>query len=258
MPSATPAAPYQQFQMAFARHIRNPKLNARPANVPARRMQIYNELLYSNLEGFLLACFPICRKILGLRRWAKLVRRFFTEHRCQTPYFREIPQEFVAWLMTQQPEEAMQPEWLIPLAHYEWVELAIDVMPTQTPTQLIANERVPHSLLSHHPVLAPAHMLVGYDWPVHLAAPRKKLQPQRTQFMVYRTPDDSVRFVELNAVSARLLALLQEGSLTGQTALLQIAHELQHPEPERIVEHGHSLLHDFYQQHILIGCYAPA
>jgi hypothetical protein len=61
-------------------------------------MKVYNELLYNNLEGFLLACFPVCRKILGKRRWDRLARAFFRDHACHTPYFRQIPEEFLKYL----------------------------------------------------------------------------------------------------------------------------------------------------------------
>jgi len=89
---------FQQYQFDFSAHIRNPKENPRPQGVEARRMKIYNELLYNNLEGFLLACFPVLQRILGSRKWAKLVREFFAEHRCHTPFFRQIPDEFVQYL----------------------------------------------------------------------------------------------------------------------------------------------------------------
>jgi uncharacterized protein len=85
---------FQQYQFAFASHIRNPRLHKRPKGVEARRMKVYNELLYNNLEGFLQACFPVLRKVLGKRKWTSLVRDFFSAHRCHTPFFRQIPDEF--------------------------------------------------------------------------------------------------------------------------------------------------------------------
>ncbi|NWG86938.1 MAG: putative DNA-binding domain-containing protein, partial [Hydrogenophilaceae bacterium] len=60
---------FQDFQKAFTGHIRDPKGSARSKGVPARRMKVYNELLYNNVEGFLLACFPVCRAILGQGKW---------------------------------------------------------------------------------------------------------------------------------------------------------------------------------------------
>lgn len=243
---------FRDFQFRFARHIRDPRVAPRPDGVPARRMKVYNELLYNNLEGFLLACFPICRRVLGERRWRRLVRRFFTAHRCQTPYFRQIPQEFVAWLLEARPEEATAPDWLIPLAHYEWVELAVDVMDVPPPDAC----RADGDLLTGRPVVAPAHMLVGYAWPVHRAAPRRRLAPEASQFMVYRDGADQVRFVELNPVTARLLALLEPGVLTGAAALAQIANELDHPDPAALAAHGVALMEDLRARGAIVGAIA--
>ena len=44
---------FQDFQRAFGRHVRDPRLFPRPAGVPARRMAVYNELLFNNICGFL-------------------------------------------------------------------------------------------------------------------------------------------------------------------------------------------------------------
>jgi len=92
-PSALPE--FQRYQLAFAAHIRDPEAHPRPAGVDARRMKLYNELLYNNVEAFLLACFPVLRQMLGTRKWTKLVRAFFSTHRSHTFYFRQIPDEFV-------------------------------------------------------------------------------------------------------------------------------------------------------------------
>jgi uncharacterized protein (UPF0276 family) len=54
--------PFQEFQIAFGRHLRDPRGRERPAGVPARRAGLYRELLRNNLEGFLLACFPSAAK----------------------------------------------------------------------------------------------------------------------------------------------------------------------------------------------------
>ena len=69
--------------------------------------------------------------------------------------------------------------------------------------------------------------------------------------LVYRDPNDDVLFLELNPVSARLIDLLNEGQ-TGQQAAEQIAQELQHPNPEVVVNGAKALIHDWIQRSILI------
>jgi hypothetical protein len=53
---------FQDFQMAFAARLRDPRANPRPAGVPPRRMRAYEELLYNNIESFVGACFPISKR----------------------------------------------------------------------------------------------------------------------------------------------------------------------------------------------------
>lgn len=238
---------FQQFQQAFGRHIRDPRAAARPAGVPARRLTIYNELLYNNLEGFLLACFPVTRKLLGERRWPRLVRAFFREARCRTPYFREIPREFFDWLTT--AEGLKLPPWLRELAHYEWVELALDVIETATPACDPAGD-----LLDDIPVLAPALMNLAYAWPVQrIGTDYRPRKPRATHLLVFREAEDKVQFIELNPVSARLVALLAAGERSGREACLTITAEIAHPQPAAVVAHGAAVLTELHAAGAILG-----
>lgn len=225
--------PFQEFQRDFGRHLRDPRAAGRPAGVPARRMAIYTELLFNNLTGFIDACFPVTRSVLGERRWRRLNRAFFREARCQTPYFREIPREFLDWL----PANA-GPRWLKELAHYEWVELALDIMETEMPSHDPDGD-----LLDNTSVLAPALMNLTYQWPVQrIGRDYRPRKPHPVHLLVFRDAADAVQFIELNPVSARLVTLLQEGGCSGRAACLAIAVELGHPQAEAVVAHGATVL----------------
>lgn len=237
---------FQQFQHDFGRHLRDPRAAARPVGVPARRMALYNELLYNNLEGFLIACFPVTRQVLGMRRWPRLVRAFFREARCRTPYFREIPREFLDWLTA--VAGLKLPPWLRELAHYEWVELALDVMDVASPPHDPAGD-----LLDGVPVLAPALMNLAYAWPVQRIGPDwRPRKPVATHLLVFRDAAARVQFVALNPVSARLVALLLAGA-TGRAACRAIAAELGHAQPDAVVAHGARVLEDLRTLGAILG-----
>jgi len=235
---------FQQFQHDFGRHLRDPRRTPRPAGVPARRAAIYGELLFNNLTGFLDACYPVTRSVLGAQRWRRLHRAFFREARCQTPYFREIPREFLDWLPTDSG-----PRWLKELAHYEWVELALDVMDADTPPH------DPHGdLLANIPVLAPVLMNLTYPWPVQRIGPDyRPRKPHQTHLLVYRDAGDAVQFIELNPVSARLVDLLLAGQLNGRDACATIATELGHADPQAVIAHGAALLADLRAAGAILG-----
>ena len=118
---------FRETQLEFAAHIRNPDTHARPSDVEARRMRIYVELFYNNIEGFLASGFPVCKQVLGTERWHQLVREFVHRHGSESPYFLEISQEFLTFLAGGRADAGDLPPFLLELAHYEWVELALGV-----------------------------------------------------------------------------------------------------------------------------------
>jgi hypothetical protein len=85
-------------QAAFAARIRQPQAEPLLPGVSAARMAVYEELFFNNLDGFITSGFPVLCQILGEARRQRLVREFIAGHRCATPFFLAIGEEFVAWL----------------------------------------------------------------------------------------------------------------------------------------------------------------
>jgi hypothetical protein len=238
---------FQSFQQAFANHLRDPQRASRPAGVPARGMGVYRELVGNNLQGFVDSAFPVCRAILGETRWQRLGRRFRRDWPLRTPWFREIPREFVQFL-AQTPGLRLS-RCLPELAHYEWVELAADIADAPIPPHDPGGD-LRHGTIILNPVL----FNLAYAWPVHRIGPDwRPRKAQATHLLVYRDANDIVRFSETNPVTARLLALLAETPQSGEAACRQIAAELQHAEPERLVEFGLELLADLHRQGLVLG-----
>ena len=240
---------FQRYQLEFTAHIRDPRMHPRPAGVEARRMKIYNELLYNNVEGFLLACFPVLRNILGTRKWAKLARAFFSTHSSHTPYFRKIPDEFVQFLLNEWTPPEGYPPYLLALAHYEWIELMLSVSNHSADCPIDAEG----DLLNGVPILNPVLANLRYDWPVHRIAPRRKVQPAETWLLVFRDADDRVTFTEINAFTARLLSLLDSRTLDGHAALEKLAVESRHPDPALFLRAGSALLEDLRARGAILG-----
>lgn len=245
---------FQQYQRAFTARIRDPKANPRPQGALAKRMQVYEELLYNNLEGFLLACFPVCRKILGVRRWNRLVRAFFRDHASHTPYFRQIPEEFLKHLQDEWEYPADYPAFLPELAHYEWVELALD---TSDGDRALPPHDPDGDLLAGRPLVNPVLQVLAYRWPVHRLSQRFKPKdaPAEPTFLVaWRDRGLDIRFSLLNPSTARFLALLQENpELSGDDAIQLLARELGHPTPAALRQYGTDLLMGWRSEGILLG-----
>ena len=75
------------LQYAFTAHIRDPENNAAPAGIEDRRMAIYRDLVYSNMESFIASNFPVIRTLYDDDQWSTLAHEFFREHQC--PSFLE-------------------------------------------------------------------------------------------------------------------------------------------------------------------------
>ncbi|WP_415893445.1 DUF2063 domain-containing protein [Neptuniibacter sp. PT8_73] len=245
---------FQQLQYEFAAHIRNPDENDGPDGIEDRRMGIYRDLFFNNVEGFLSGNFPVLKQISSKEYWNKLARGFFDKHRCHTPYFLEIGQEFIAYVQNEREPQADDPAFLLELIHYEWVELALDASEIELPLQ---NVDVNGDLLTQHPVQSPLAWLLSYQYPVHCVRPdNQPTEPSGTPtfLIAYRNREDEVQFMEVNSVTGRLLYLLSEDeSLTGEQALQQIASEMQHPDPSQVVSGGLSTLEHLRSKGIVLG-----
>jgi len=71
---------FKKHQYEFTAHLRDPKKNAMPDGIEDRRMGIYRELLYNNIESFIASGFPVLREIYNDENWHKMVRDFFARH----------------------------------------------------------------------------------------------------------------------------------------------------------------------------------
>jgi len=254
-PAADQAAQpgFIQKQYQFTAHIRDPESNPRPPEVEERRMAIYRELVYNNVEGFLSDNFPVLRQTLSDEFWHAMVRDFFIRHRARTPLFTEISQEFITYLQEER-DTRDDPPFMLELAHYEWVELALAFSDE--------DERMPAAdpngdLFEGVPVPSPLAWNLSYRFAVHRIGPDYRPEgpdEQPTHLVAYRNRKDEVEFLEINAVTQRLIELVKENpQRTGHSALKQIAEELNHPQPELVLQAGRDLLLQLRERDIFLG-----
>lgn len=246
---------FQQYQLEFAGHIRNPRHIPRPSRVSASRMRIYTQIVFNNLEASLATCFPVCKAVLGKRAWHKLVRGFFVHHQSHSPLFRQIPEEFLAYLEHSQAFDDVPqlPCYFKSLAHYEWIELAVSAAEV---TLDMAKMNAEGDLLQNAVILTPTLRLLVYDYPVHQISLKNKplaALEAPVYLAVYRDLNDEVRFVEINQLTFRLLSLLQQAEKSGKAVLSSIAEEMQYTHPEKLIEFGLPILQALRSQQLILG-----
>lgn len=242
---------FQHLQRRFAAHVRDPRRSA-PGNLAPRRMRIYAELYFNNIEGALASAFPVIREILAGPRWRGLVRDFCTRHLSREPLLQRLGGEFVEFLRT--PARVRKdPVWLRELAHYEWAELALATS-TDDINPALADRR--GNLLTGVPVLSPLVWSLRYGYAVHRIAPGrlpKGPAAAPVHLVVWRDRGDEVHFMESNAVTARLLELMRERPATGHALLARIVRELKHPEPALVMRDGAAIFKALAARDIVLG-----
>jgi len=236
-------------QMEMARYLRDPAQQPPPAGVERRRLRIYEDLIYNNIEGFLSGGFPVLRSLYSDADWHPLVRAFIDQHRCHTPYFLEISQEFLKFLMEAFTARPCDPPFLAELAHYEWVELVLDVSEETLPEPVPVTD-----VLEVVPRLSPLAWSLSYQFPVHRIGPgytpAEAAEP--SYLVVYRDREDRVRFMELNAAVARLLELVRgNGTACSRDLLKVLAREMGSPE-EPILAFGGDQLQQLIDQNVVL------
>lgn len=235
-------------QLAMARYLRDPATQQPPAGVERRRLQVYETLIYNNIEGFISGGFPVLRRLYADAAWHRLVRAFIDGHRCHTPYFLEISQEFVRFLLERPCPHPDDPPFIAELAHYEWVELALTVAEDDIPPE--AGGDPMRSPLTLSPLAWP----LAYAYPVHqIGVDFRPTEPGDPVYLVvYRDRADTVQFMALNAATARLLELVRErGPEPGAALLHALAAELSLPE-DTVSDFGAAQLADFVARGILV------
>jgi len=245
---------FQQKQYAFAAHIRDPENNPAPSGVEDRRMAIYRELFFNNLHGLLGSTFPVIKKLHKPDKFRSLIRAFMVQHEAQTPYFLEVPQEFLAFLQDEYELQDDDFPFLIELAHYEWVELALSVSEEVNDTTKVDPDG---DLLQGIPVRSVLAWTYAYQYPVHRIS--KDYQPTEpgetlTFIAVCRKANDDMDFLELNPVTARLLELIEANEQdSGRELLLKLADEINYPDVEALLQHGAESMQQMRQTEILLG-----
>lgn len=250
---------FQDRQYAFAAHIRDPEHRPAPEGIEDRRMALYRELFFNNLRNLLATFFPVLRKLHNEKQWAHFIREFMRHHQSTTPYFLELPEEFLSFLQTEYESRDDDYPFLLELAHYEYIELALSV---STEINDLTGIDTNGDLMTGVPVKSPLAWVYAYHYPVHRISPTylpEKPLESPVFLAVYRSADDKVGFLELNPVTTALLNAIDENKSgqTGRQLLQTIAADINYPDVDGFLLHGAAALSELHKLEILTGIRAP-
>lgn len=239
-------------QQALTRYLRDPEHEAPPADMNAARVNVYRDLVFNNVSQLLGSTFPVLIRIIGQERWRTLIRGFLRDYRAQTPKFGEIAEEFVGYLASEPAvlSEGDWPAFLVELAHYEWVEMVLQLSDAEP---LPASD--PAQFLEWPLQVSALAWPLAYTWPVQILSPdhQPSTPPaQPTLLLVRRAVDFSVKFSELSPLAWRLLQRIEEFPLlNGREQLQGLALEAGLPETVSFMDSGLALLQQLHEDGVI-------
>jgi len=223
-------------------------------------MAVYRDLFFNNLSSLLGTTFPVLKKIHPAEHWQRFIRLFMQKHQAQTPYFLQLPQEFLAFLQHEYEATDDDFPFLMELAHYEHVELALSISEERNDLEGVDPDG---DLLAGIPVKSRLAWAYGYRFPVHRISPSHlpdEVPQQATYLAIYRNANDEIGFLELNPVTAALIEAIEnnEAGRSGEALLRELAATTQFPDVDAFVEHGAAALEEMRQLEIVTGARPPA
>lgn len=239
------------FQQAFTGYVRDPEHRTPPSSIPLERMQLYAQLVFGNVERVMGNMFPVLKSRLPECQWHALAREFFRDHDLHDPLFQSMPREFLNFLEQRAPA-AEDPPYLLELAHWEWVDYALSIDLTEIELDGVERDS---ALLTGRPRLNPLVWMLSYAFPVHRYRDEAPAGEMPTYLVAYRDLEDRVGYLELNAVTARLLEMIDEGThATGAEILHALAAQMGQACDDDFRRAGADMLEELRRRDIVLGC----
>jgi uncharacterized protein len=225
---------FKQVQRQMTEYLRDPDNKPAPTDIELRRLTVYKELIFNNLLSFVDNSFPVMKSLFSEADWHALVRRFLVDYRCESPLFQEISYEFLQFL-PQCDDIIEQKPFILELAHYEWVEIAVMLGDTEEYSETVIGlalvEQADASLLTKKAIFSQNAWLLAYEYPVnqirHDFQPKEKAEAP-VLIMVYRDKKDAVGFMKMLPATFVMAQLTEtaEYSLSGIIEALQTQFSL--------------------------------
>jgi hypothetical protein len=207
---------FQQVQQDFVRYLRSPELCEKPLDIAQERLDVYRELLFNNVSGFVCAAFPVLKSLYAEQDWQLRLKLFFSRYRCENPFFLSIAQSFLDFVQHHYQLQPDDPVFMLELAHYEWLELDLA---TRKAEPGLAISDLKQQVLQ----LSELASVQAYQYPVHqICAEFQPTEPQASFLLIYRDPHDEVKFIALNQLTTLLLQLLEQQPGLSFAALIEL------------------------------------
>jgi len=254
---------FQSEQSTFVAALRHTDAPL-PQRVSPRRMQVYQRLVYNNIDSLLSRGLPICQQLLNSSgQWRPLLEHFIASPEpLHSPYFADLSAALVRLLA--QPTAALRalqlPAFIAELAHYEWLELAAQLAPQPSNHHWLDIDPLSDQQLLNSTITTAANLQLGhYHWPVMQisAATSKAVLAAGTRsepltIAVHCDATGRSHFTALNPLASALISQLQQQhSLPLQQHLQQLAQTTATTSLQQLLSHAPALVRQLAKKRLL-------
>jgi len=221
-------------------------------SVGAERMLVYRQLVHNRHRNATRDFITCTAARLGRSRYGQDMDAFIACCGARSPYLRDVPAEFVAWVLPRWEADPEIPGYIPDLARHELLALDVrnDWRGNEGPTEL--------ALALDRPLrFDGAAKLVHYRYAVHRlpreASDRSEPDEEPTRLLVYRDEHHKVRYLELTPFAAALLHELMMEHRAVQPALEAACEALGEPLDDDKLGSAVQLFTDLGERGVYLG-----
>jgi hypothetical protein len=222
------------------------------------RLALYRRLIRNNLTG-------VAEKMLGRTRarmdaalpgvFDASFDAFLSEVGPRTHYLRDVPGEFLDWVLPRWKDRADVPPWAGDLARHELLEFQVGAADAPREAPAVSEVALERGVVVREPV-----RLARYAYAVHElsedAADTREPTARATALLVHRDEEHAVRFLDLTPFAASLMERLLAGA-TLSRAVHDASAEIGAQLTDKLLEDTARLLAELGERGIVLGG-APA
>ena len=140
----------------------------------------YRRLVYNVIKDTLSTAFPLTRRLIGKKRWKKMMFHFFENHKCQTPQVWKLPKEFSDYFQEEEfPFKKVFP-FLKTLLQYEWLEIEVFMMEDLPADEFRTEKKSADDIIIPNPEIR----ILCAEYPVHLKNIKEITEEDRGQYFI--------------------------------------------------------------------------
>lgn len=157
----------------------------------------YRRLVYNVIKDTLKRAFPMAKKLIGKRRWKRMVKHFFEYHQCQTPQVWKLPQEFSDYYQQQDFPFKKKFHFLVTLLQYEWLEIEVFMMEDLPIDQFSIEKKSEEDGIITNPEIK----ILSTEYPIHLKNVKEITEADKGQYFVSVHRDFYTKQIHFNDLS---------------------------------------------------------